>query len=629
METIRASSLGSLLRSLRRWTGWPRRSASQSVRSFRLVVETLEDRCGPCDLLAASGGSLFAAAPAAPAEIAQSESPAAPITEIPGNESSDPLDSAAADPFSEARPDAYRPAALENQDEVRDRALPFGSDRLLAYDWPTLDALFSVPALGALGLEAPLADPAFPLAAEDLPAPAQHLLDSEVTGTDIASVPNDPPASALAKQADHHQSRALLQSSTVHGSFGPDSVFGFGAPDASAAGKHGFSGFVFVDTSETSTKSAAGPPGTAVDALPSDDFPPSAEVDPFLPWEALPDPAAEMDDSENNDPNGEDVEPAGILPPAENYSATSEGLQVQAAAAPGRLTIVSALPPRHGPVVTPSIVTSGGTASPDSVLRVSRTPVDGTSLEVHYTLSSYTSAGSANQSGTAVIGRDAAHADLAALPKTAGASAPEIVVFQLHEHRDYRLGKSSSTWFSDRSATLASEAALFAAYRLANSGEAFNALVERHRDTVYQTCFRLLGNRHDAEDLMQLVFLALAKQQVQFQTTLAGWLRTVARNACLTFLRAKRRRARHEQQVARLDLWSGDDTPELREELEAALDQVCPPLREAVRLRYLDGWSQHEAAQIVGCPRGTLAQRAAKGIGCLRDLLAARGHLLG
>jgi RNA polymerase sigma-70 factor (ECF subfamily) len=622
METLRTRSFGLFLRSLRRWTRWPRRSSAQSVRSYRLVVEALEDRCGPCDLLAASGGSLFAAAPAQPVEIAQPDLPAAPIVDIPSYQSSDSPDAAAAENNTEARPDA-----LENQDEVREQLLPVSSERPLACDWPTLDTLFSVPAFGALGLEAPLAEAASPLAAQDLRDPARHLLDSEVTWTDIASLPNSLPASAFAEQTQH-QSRALPQTSTVHWSIGPGSGFVFAAQGASAASKHGFSGFVSGLSSEDGNKSAVVPPGTAFEVPSSNDFPPSEERVSTLPWEEYPDPGSELDDSEYNDPPISDVEPVAILPPPENYSATAEGLTMQAAA-PGRLNIVAAAPPRHGPVVTPSIVTSSGAPSVDSVFRVSRTPADGTSLEVHYTLSSYSSAGSANQHGTTVIARDAVHADLAALPKTASASVPEIVVFQLREDRDYRLAKSSATWFSTNSRNGASEAALFAAYRLANSGEAFNALVERHRDTVYQTCFRLLGNRHDAEDLMQLVFLALAKQQVQFQTTLAGWLRMVARNASLTFLRAKRRRARHEQQVARLDLWSGDETPELREELEAALNQVCPPLREAVRLRYLDGWSQHEAAQIVGCPRGTLAQRAAKGIGCLRDLLAARGHLVG
>jgi RNA polymerase sigma factor (sigma-70 family) len=56
-----------------------------------------------------------------------------------------------------------------------------------------------------------------------------------------------------------------------------------------------------------------------------------------------------------------------------------------------------------------------------------------------------------------------------------------------------------------------------------------------------------------------------------------------------------------------------------------ALERLSAPLREAVRLRYLEGWSQHEAAERLGCPRGTLSQRASAGVRQLRDVLGAEG----
>jgi len=210
----------------------------------------------------------------------------------------------------------------------------------------------------------------------------------------------------------------------------------------------------------------------------------------------------------------------------------------------------------------------------------------------------------------------------------AAAASAEAVVLQLQEHRSYRLGTRCATLFAGQPGAGFSEAALYEAYRYGQSGEAFRALVERHHGTVYQTCYQLLGNRHDAEDVTQAVFLTLAQRQLRLQTTLVGWLRTVARNAAISFIRARRRRARHEQEVAQPDLFfGGEELPELREELDTALSQVAAPLREAVRLRYLEGWSQHEAASLVGCPRGTLAQRAAKGIGQLRAVLTCRGTL--
>jgi RNA polymerase sigma-70 factor (ECF subfamily) len=66
---------------------------------------------------------------------------------------------------------------------------------------------------------------------------------------------------------------------------------------------------------------------------------------------------------------------------------------------------------------------------------------------------------------------------------------------------------------------------------------------------------------------------------------------------------------------------------ELREELDVALNQLSPPLRDAVQLRYLEGWSQAEAAQMLGCPRGTLSQRAALGVRQLRGILGQRNGI--
>jgi RNA polymerase sigma factor (sigma-70 family) len=105
-------------------------------------------------------------------------------------------------------------------------------------------------------------------------------------------------------------------------------------------------------------------------------------------------------------------------------------------------------------------------------------------------------------------------------------------------------------------------------------------------------------------------------------TNLAGWLRTVARNTCIGLLRARSRRVRHEKKAAKPEQYQAEDEmTDLRDELESALAQLTPDLRDAVRLRYLEGWSQQQAALRLGCPRGTLSQRAARGIQHLRHIL--------
>ncbi len=162
---------------------------------------------------------------------------------------------------------------------------------------------------------------------------------------------------------------------------------------------------------------------------------------------------------------------------------------------------------------------------------------------------------------------------------------------------------------------------LVRAYRDGRSVEAFAILARRHEAAVARTVTRIVGNRADAQDVTQSVFTELARTRAHFPGTLTGWLRVVSRNAALAFLRAKRRRRRHELRAVRPEVVETAPPVTLDESLAVALDQLPPILAEAVRLRYLDGLTQYEAAAVVGVPRGTLSRRAAEGVRLLRELL--------
>jgi RNA polymerase sigma factor (sigma-70 family) len=76
---------------------------------------------------------------------------------------------------------------------------------------------------------------------------------------------------------------------------------------------------------------------------------------------------------------------------------------------------------------------------------------------------------------------------------------------------------------------------------------AFAHLVTRYQPLVWGICWRLLGNRHDADDACQAVFLVLARKGNAFTGagSLAGWLYRVARRVSL---RSRKSRARRETQ---------------------------------------------------------------------------------
>ena len=74
----------------------------------------------------------------------------------------------------------------------------------------------------------------------------------------------------------------------------------------------------------------------------------------------------------------------------------------------------------------------------------------------------------------------------------------------------------------------------------------FEAFVRRHQDMVYATALRLLANPAEAEDVSQHVFLKAFQRfgQLRQSETAAGWLKAVARNACLNHLTRYRARWR-------------------------------------------------------------------------------------
>src|SRR5213596_2459911 len=70
---------------------------------------------------------------------------------------------------------------------------------------------------------------------------------------------------------------------------------------------------------------------------------------------------------------------------------------------------------------------------------------------------------------------------------------------------------------------------------LAEDPGAFDLIVERHRRSVYQLCYRFVGNHEDASDLSQDIFLRAYRGLGSFRgsSSLATWLYRIGVNACL------------------------------------------------------------------------------------------------
>jgi RNA polymerase sigma-70 factor (ECF subfamily) len=76
---------------------------------------------------------------------------------------------------------------------------------------------------------------------------------------------------------------------------------------------------------------------------------------------------------------------------------------------------------------------------------------------------------------------------------------------------------------------------------LAGRADAFALIVERHKRSVYQLCYRFVGNHEDASDLSQDVFLRAYRGLRNFrgQSSLATWLYRIGVNVCLNRVSVK------------------------------------------------------------------------------------------
>lgn len=176
--------------------------------------------------------------------------------------------------------------------------------------------------------------------------------------------------------------------------------------------------------------------------------------------------------------------------------------------------------------------------------------------------------------------------------------------------------------------------------RLAAKGdeEAFTLLYRRHQAAIYRFALRMTGNAWAAEEIVQDVFMTLMREPKKYDArrgTLGAFLYGVARNRVMKHLERLPREVSIEEKSknrsgARMELqdaltpavWA--EKRERMERVRAAVLELPPEFREALVLCELEEMSYEEAAQMAGCPIGTIRSRLHRG----RALLMAKLEML-
>ncbi len=138
----------------------------------------------------------------------------------------------------------------------------------------------------------------------------------------------------------------------------------------------------------------------------------------------------------------------------------------------------------------------------------------------------------------------------------------------------------------------------------------FAELYERYFEASYRTALRVTGNPADAEDAMQTVFLRILNQggRVDPAQLCEAYFRRAATNAALDLLR---RRASHAESMLNDDIpHAAVENPALlKERLRRAIAALDESDAELFLLRYLEGLSNGELAEMFGLEKNHVAVR--------------------
>jgi RNA polymerase sigma-70 factor, ECF subfamily len=167
--------------------------------------------------------------------------------------------------------------------------------------------------------------------------------------------------------------------------------------------------------------------------------------------------------------------------------------------------------------------------------------------------------------------------------------------------------------------------------------QAIAALYDRYGGVLYAVAYRVARQRADAEDAVVEAFTQAWRDASRFEASrgsVAGWLTMIARSRALDIVRARTRRDRittsassrePDGQLAMgslpADPADSYDTSERKRQVQAALETLSPPQRQAIELAFFEGLSQSEIAQRLEEPLGTIKTRVRLGMQKLRESL--------
>lgn len=171
----------------------------------------------------------------------------------------------------------------------------------------------------------------------------------------------------------------------------------------------------------------------------------------------------------------------------------------------------------------------------------------------------------------------------------------------------------------------------------AGDAEAFHLLVQRHSKAIFRVAYRMTGNEHDADDVVQETLLRAWRQVGGFQerANFSTWLHRIAINCSLDLLRARGRQDKNEMSRNTRDdderpfeIASPDPQPdrlllsrELQERVAHAMQRLTGNERTAFVLRHFEGMPVDEIGKTLGIQGNAAKHTIFRAVRKLRESL--------
>lgn len=155
----------------------------------------------------------------------------------------------------------------------------------------------------------------------------------------------------------------------------------------------------------------------------------------------------------------------------------------------------------------------------------------------------------------------------------------------------------------------------------------FNALVDEHGAALYRIAYRMTGDRHEAEDIVQDTFRSAWSSRARYEAGRGdrAWLASMLRRRVID--RWRKKSTWHELPMDEsleptAETYSANNV-EIGDEMQAALSRLPVELKETLLLVVVGELTHQEVADLLDIPLGTVLSRVSRARTRLREFLTA------